>query len=252
MYISAQGSSSESQRAVRLSAIATLFMILAKPQLRYIEDLVAENQRLRRSSPESSNEECNSTGAAKDPALSETPWFVNADALHTPILVADASDSAFATQFRQALSNGHAGHLPRVNFPSDEQLLTLSDAGFSWPTPARARLLVQAALNGLGRCYHIVRRSSILQDLEQAMKNNSRTRMVNESKLLAVFAIGELYTTRTSNLEKGFPGIHYFCKATNILRVVSERPSVDMVEIKLLLVRPLAACYCPSRLTKSV
>lgn len=223
--------------------MVALLMVFAKLLLRYIEDLVAENQRLRQSSPQTLNEE-SSAEVEKDPALAEAPWFVNGDALHTPILVADASDSAFATQFRQAMSNGHAGHLPRVNFPSDEQLLVLSDAEYPWPTLARARLLVRAAINGLGRCYHIVRRSSILQDLENTMKIHSRSGLVNESKLLAVFAIGELYTTRASNLEKEFPGIHYFCKATNVLRVVSERPSVDMVEIKLLLVRPFFVSFC--------
>lgn len=229
--------------------IFTLFRSFANLPPRYIEDLVAENQRLRRSSPQPPNEE-SSAAVTKDPVLAKTQWFVNADALHTPILVADASDSAFATQFRQVMSIGHAGHLPRVNFPSDEQLLALSDTVCPWPTHARARLLVRAALSGLGRCYHIVRRSSILQDLECATQNHTRTGLVTESKLFAVFAIGELYTTRTSALEKGFPGIHYFCKAMNVLRIVSERPSVDMVEIKLLLVRPFFSFRCSRKLTE--
>lgn len=135
------------------------------------------------------------------------------------------------------MSDAQNSHLPRVNFPSDEQLLALSDAECPWPTAASARLLVRAAINGLGRCYHIVRRSSILRDLEAAIQNHSPTGLLSKSKLLAVFAIGEVYTTRNSSLEKGFPGIHYFCQATDILRIVSERPSVDMVEVQLLLVR---------------
>jgi proline utilization trans-activator len=134
------------------------------------------------------------------------------------------------------MSNAQHGHLPRVNFPSDEHLLALSDAECSWPTPARAHLLVRAAVNGIGRCYHIIRRSSISQELERAIQNHSQTGLLSKSKLWAVFAIGEIYTTRHSTLERGFPGLHYFCKAMNILRIVSERPSVDMVEIQLLLV----------------
>lgn len=213
---------------------------------RYIEDLVSENQRLRRSSSRPSNEE--GTALEKAPVLAEAPWFVNADALQTPILVAEASDSAFATRFRQAMSSAQHGHLPRVNFPSDEQLLALSDTPCPWPTPARARLLVRAAVNGLGRCYHIVRRSSILQEVESAMHNRSQIALVMKSKLWVAFAIGEMYTTRMSASERAFPGLHYFCKATNVTRMVSERPSVDMVEIQLLLVCS-PVCYLTAILT---
>ncbi|KAL4811618.1 fungal-specific transcription factor domain-containing protein [Aspergillus spinulosporus] len=199
---------------------------LNKVSEQYIEDLVAENQRLQGCThpPHASEETTNG------PVLTEASWFVHSDALHTPILVAEASDSAFASRFRQAMAQSRHDHLPRVNFPSDEQLLAWSEIECPWPTPARARLLVQAALNGLGRCYHIVRRSSTLQELD-----NVPLGILSKSKLWALFAIGEMYTTRNSGPDKGFPGIRYFCKATNILRIVSERPSVDMVEIQLLL-----------------
>ncbi len=215
-------------------------LIAPTEQSRYIEDLVSENQRLRRSSPRPLNEE--STSLEKNPVLAEAPWFVNADTLHTPILVAEASDSAFATRFRQAMSSAQHGHLPRVNFPSDEQLLELSDSPCLWPTPARARLLVRAALNGLGRCYHIVRRSSILQEVESAIHNRPQTGLLMKSKLWAAFAVGEMYTTRTATSERTFPGLHYFCKAMNVIRMVSERPNVDMVETQLLLVCSPTCC----------
>ncbi|KAL3431590.1 fungal-specific transcription factor domain-containing protein [Aspergillus tetrazonus] len=199
---------------------------LIKVSEQFIEDLVAENQRLQGCThPPHSNEE-----TTNGPVLAEAPWFVNADALHTPILVAEASDSAFASRFRQAMAQSRHDHIPRVSFPSDEQLLAWSETECPWPTPARARLLVKAALNGLGRCYHTVRRSSTLQELDSVSLG-----VLNKSKLWALFAIGEMYTARNSSPDKDFPGIRYFCKATNILRIVSERPSVDMVEIQLLL-----------------
>lgn len=220
---------------------------ISADRARYIEDLVSENQRLRSSSSGPLNEDSNSL--EKAPVVAEAPWFVNADALHTPILVAEASDSAFATRFRQAMSSAQHGHLPRVNFPSDEQLLTLSDKPCPWPTPARARLLVRAAVSGLGRCYHIVRRSSILQDVESSIQNHSQTGLIMKSKVWAVFAVGEMYTTRTSASERTFPGLHYFCRATNVIRMVSERPSVDMVEIQLLLVYPPCLLNQCTRLT---
>ncbi|KAL4994453.1 fungal-specific transcription factor domain-containing protein [Aspergillus recurvatus] len=179
---------------------------LIKVSEQSIENLVAENQRLRGSAHPLSEESTNA------PVLAGVLWFVNADALHTPILVAEASDAAFASRFRQAMSQSRHGHLPRVNFPSDEQLLAWSETECPWPTPARARLLVQAALNGLGRCYHIGRLNSGL-----------------------CLRLARCIRTKNPSPDKDFPGVRYFCQATNILRVVSERPSVDMVEIQLLL-----------------
>ncbi|KAL4878742.1 fungal-specific transcription factor domain-containing protein [Aspergillus karnatakaensis] len=210
---------------------------LVKVSEQYIEDLVSENQRLRRSSSRPVNEEPAALPTVS--VLAEAPWFVNAAALSTPILVAEASDLAFATRFRQAMSDGQHGHLARVNFPSDEQLLALADAECLWPTPARARLLVRAATNGLCQCYHMVRRSSVLHELECAIQSQSQSQpqigLRSKSKLWVMFAIGEMYTTRNSTRERVFPGLHYFCKAMNALRIVSERPSVDMVELHLLL-----------------
>ena len=207
---------------------------------RYIEDLVSENQQLRRSSSSRPANEESAATLPNGPGFAEAPWFVNADALHTPILIAEASDSAFATRFRQAMSNGQHGHILRVNFLSDEQLLALSDADVPWPTPARARLLVRAAINSICRCYYIVRRSSILHELEYAIQNSSQIGLRSKNKLWVMFAIGEMYTTRNLASERGFPGLHYFCKAMNILRVVSERPSVDIVETQMLLVCSLS------------
>ncbi|KAL4863308.1 hypothetical protein BDV12DRAFT_189773 [Aspergillus spectabilis] len=196
---------------------------LVKVSEKYIEDLVGESAASCATIP------------SKGPTLADAPWFINTGGLRTPILVAEASDAAFATRFRQAMSDAHHGHIPRVDFPTDEQLLTLSENECPWPSPAHARLLVNAALNGLGRCYYMVRRSSILTDLECAIQNHASLGSLNKTKLWAIFAVGEMYATRSSAVDKGFPGVHYFAKAMHILRLVSERPSLDMVEIWLLL-----------------
>jgi hypothetical protein len=51
-----------------------------------------------------------------------------------------------------------------------------------------------------------------------------------------MFAISKMYITRNSASEEAFPRLHYFYKAVNILCIVSERLSVNMVKIQLLLV----------------
>ncbi|KAF3397789.1 hypothetical protein F1880_005622 [Penicillium rolfsii] len=173
--------------------------------------------------------------ANEGPALTDTPWFVNTNVSPTPILIAEASDSGFATRFCQALSNSQHTHIARIDFPSDETLLGLSDADCPWPSPARARLLIGIALKCLGRCYHIVRRSSVLEELENILKSKISPGFWIESRLWALFAIGEVYATRSSMGGKEFPGIRYFAKAMRVLINVSERPNCVMVEIWLLL-----------------
>ncbi|KAL3496297.1 fungal-specific transcription factor domain-containing protein [Aspergillus germanicus] len=200
----------------------------------YIENLVAENQRLR-GTDNGGNHDDVEIATAEGPVLCETPWFVHTDTIHTPILVAEASDSAFATRFRQVMSTAQHGHLPRVHFPSDEKLLELSDANCPWPSPARARFLVQSAVKCLGRCYHIIRPSSILAELECAIQEPLSLGLLAKSRLWAVFAIGEMYVTKCPVVGDAFPGIHYFAKAMRVTRVVSERPNLDTVEILLLL-----------------
>jgi hypothetical protein len=123
-----------------------------------------------------------------------------------------------------------------VHFPSDEKLLELADADCPWPSPARARFLVRSAIKCLGRCYHIIRPSSILAELECAIQDSSSLGFLAKSRLWAILAIGEMYVTKCPILGDAFPGIHYFAKAMRLNRVVSERPNLDRVEILLLLV----------------
>lgn len=224
---------------------------LVKVSQQYIDDLVAENQRLRNSrdgdtkarpelgAPEApiapTNGQAEPTSTLQGTLLEERPWFFDMNVLHTPVLIGEASDAAFATRFRQAISEPGHSHIPRVNYAPDDRLLTLSDADCPWPIPSRARLLVNVALKYVSRCYHIVRKSQILEGLEQTIQNPHSTDSLLKSKLWALFAIGEMYSTRTAAKEKNFPGMRYFARATRVLRIISERPRIDAIEIRLLL-----------------
>ncbi|KAH7126141.1 fungal-specific transcription factor domain-containing protein [Dactylonectria macrodidyma] len=223
---------------------------LVKVSQQYIDDLVAENERLRsregssRSQSDSTQKDVSvvsgrsftdGTSNIQAPSLDTHPWFFNMNIPHTPILIGEASDAAFATRFRQAISSARHSHLPRIHFAADERLLALSDIDCPWPFPSRARLLVNVALKYVTRCYHIVRRSQVLEGLELAIQNPQSSDSLMKSKLWALFAIGEMYSTRTPAVETNFPGMGYFARATRVLRIVSERPRIDTVEIRLLL-----------------
>ncbi|KAF5242651.1 hypothetical protein FAUST_3190 [Fusarium austroamericanum] len=198
----------------------------------YIDDLVAENKRLRdqnadpKSLPEStipdvpipSTNQIEAPSTLQGTLLEERPWFFDMNVLHTPVLIGEASDAAFATRFRQAISEPGHSHIPRVNYAPDETLLALSDEDCPWPIPSRARLLVNVALKYVSRGYYIVRKSQILEGLEQTILNPHSTDSL-------------LKTAK----DKNFPGMAYFARATRILRIISERPRIDAVEIRLLL-----------------
>ncbi|OHE98296.1 fungal specific transcription factor domain-containing protein [Colletotrichum orchidophilum] len=218
----------------------------------YIDDLIAENQRLKSNNsvvtqaraenilPDlaavaSVKETTDNAIAIPPPSLDDRPWFFDMNIPHTPILIGEASDAAFATRFRQAISTVEHSHIPRVNYATDEKLLALSDTDCPWPSPARARFLVGVALRYVSRCYHIIRKSSILDALEQTLQNPAESDSLLKSKLWAMFAIGAMYSTRSATSEKHFPGMGYFARATRILRIVSERPRIDVVELRLLL-----------------
>ncbi|KAI8182801.1 hypothetical protein K4K52_006961 [Colletotrichum sp. SAR 10_76] len=228
---------------------------MIKVSQRYIDDLIAENQRLKgqNAGPRHADTHTQASTILPDiptvparetvdngiavpaPSLDQRPWFFDMNIPHTPILIGEASDAAFATRFRQAIATGDHSHIPRVNYATDERLLALSDVDCPWPSPARARFLVGVALRYVSRCYHIIRKSLILDGLEQTLQNPSESDTLLKSKLWALFAIGAMYSTRSATSERDFPGMGYFARATRVLRIVSERPRIDVVELRLLL-----------------
>lgn len=167
------------------------------------------------------------------------PWFDHMNVFHTPILIGEAADAAFATRFRQALSGPNSPkpkHMLRVNYATDQELMALAESEVVWPSPSRSRLLIGVALKYVGCGYHIVRRSAILESLDQIIQNPSWGDISLHCKLWALLAIGELYSTRSASSWKGFPGLAYFAKAAKLLGVLDERPGINTIEIMNLLV----------------
>ncbi|KAF9878591.1 C6 transcription factor [Colletotrichum karsti] len=170
--------------------------------------------------------------------LEVRPWFINANVFRTPILIGEVADAAFTTRFRQVITDPNSPqpkHILRLNYAPDRELMSLVKSDITWPTPSRSRFLVEVALKYVSRRYHVVRRSSIMENLEQSIHNPSWGDLMLRSKLWALFAIGELYSTRSIPSEKDFPGMPYFAKASRILGVLDERPGTDSIEIMLLI-----------------
>lgn len=216
---------------------------------RYVEDLLKENERLRSGartstvspdsrpmSPVNAIESATNQEATQNPLIEDRAWFHPLSSLESPIHVGEASDSAYCTRFRQTVKTVCTNHLPRISFINDEFLTVVPETDYPWPTPARARFLVKVALNTICRYYHIVRRSVVLEALEESIKQQGRGEALIISKLLALFALGEAYSARSADQQSLFPGVMFFKQSKAMISIPSERPEVDSVEVILLLV----------------
>ncbi|KAK5659345.1 hypothetical protein OQA88_1438 [Cercophora sp. LCS_1] len=227
----------------------------------YIKQLVAENKRLRKqleaskgtasgeATPSATTAVTNSpkTVPASPPTrpdtshpltLSDQPWFIDITLHHTPTPINEAADTAFATRFRQVLSDPSdppCMHLPHVDYAGDDTLNSLTEISHPWPKPSRARLLMSVALMHASRCYHIVRRTEVLDALELSISTPNWRDPVMTCKLRALFALGELCSSRFVPPGHEFPGIGHFAQATKILNYLTERPTLDFIEIRLML-----------------
>lgn len=215
----------------------------------YVEDLLREIQQLKENGPKRASEEAqaapqdepSSTGpkpkeGVQNPLFEDRPWFLPVASLEMPIHIGEAADAAFSTRFRQTIEPDKASHIPRMNFITDETILALSEVPCPWPNAARLRYLVRVAMTTICRCFHIVRKSATLKLVEEVIANPQSIVRLQECKLFALFALGELYSTKTAVKDGSFPGLHYFAHARKLTTIPSERPSMETIEIALLLV----------------
>ncbi|CAH0023712.1 unnamed protein product [Clonostachys rhizophaga] len=170
----------------------------------------------------------------QNPVLGNQPWFLNLTP-EMPLLIGEATDVAFATRFRQELSGASQNHLPRVDYVQDDIISSLGESKLSWPTPSRARFLLKVCFNTVCRRHYLVRKSSTAQLLEEAIRNPAACDKLSVCKLFALFALGEIYSTRTCISGDTFPGILYYLSASRMLSVLSEQPRIDCVEIMMML-----------------
>jgi proline utilization trans-activator len=172
--------------------------------------------------------------------LDDQPWFIDISLQHTPTPINEAADTAFATRFRQVLSDPSEPpcvHLPHIDYAGDDTIMSLAENSCPWPRPARARSLMNVAFMHTSRGYHIVRQSVVLDALEKSYSPSWRD-PVMACKLRALFALGELCSSRFVPPGQEFPGLAHFAHATKILNYLGERPTLDFIEIRLILVRP--------------
>ncbi|KXH61543.1 fungal specific transcription factor [Colletotrichum salicis] len=171
------------------------------------------------------------------PAISIDPRFDSLNFFRSPVLIGEAADAAFATRFRQVITDPSAPepiHVLRLDYASNEFMMSLADVKKPWSGPYRARFLLEAAMKYIGRSYHIVKARAMTESWKQNSHDASQEGITLRCRTWALFAIGELYISKSTGVH-GFPGMAYFAQASKALGYLDERPEVDSVELYLLL-----------------
>lgn len=228
----------------------------------FLDRILQENAKLRARLPPSESPPVNPAStpshhdllpnddedAAQNRILEESDWFAHIRSSDTPIWIGEIADAAFATRFRQFASSSKApSHIPRTQFASDDALRNLATTSPAWPSPACARLLIETALQFLRHNYHIIRRSEVLALSTCGFDHVEHgTSLASTAKMWALFAIGELRSSKCLSVNNNFPGLAYFAVASDAIRMINERPQLEVIETLLLLVssKPSATISC--------
>ncbi|KAJ5757200.1 uncharacterized protein N7511_007382 [Penicillium nucicola] len=217
----------------------------------YIEELAAENQRLRDqlsqspgfsnprevSVPDQDTDGPAADGHVQNPMLGERAWFQPYDPSSPPIHIGEAACTAFATRLRKVLTkNETTTHMARTQYTPESTLMKLRNPAIEWPSLPQARLLIQIVFSQIGRVYHLVLRKSTSDQLENAYRDENFDDPVLTCKFFGLFALGEVYSARSnSTLECNVPGAAYYVNALTMIPILPERPSLTHIEALLLL-----------------
>lgn len=183
----------------------------------------------------------------QNPMLDERAWFQPYDPSLPPIHVCEAACTAFATRIRRVLTKSeNTSHIARTQYTGESTLMSMRDAAIKWPSLAQARLLIQVVFSQVTRVYHVVLRKSTLDQLEDAYRKADFDDPVLTCKFFALFALGEVYSARSnSSLDCKVPGVAYYVNAIMLIPILPERPSLAHIESLLLLVRRVTSGFDP-------
>ncbi|PLB50374.1 fungal-specific transcription factor [Aspergillus steynii IBT 23096] len=223
----------------------------------FLDELVAENRRLKAQSASASRAEADREQAENGPArptdatdgpdegntsvrnplIGDRAWFHRYDPSAPPLYVGEAACTAFATRFRRFLTGNNAtAHIPRTQYVKDESITAANTANVQWPSLQQARLLVKIAMRQVCHMYHLVMRKSTLEKLEDIYRTGNFECTVNKCKFFALFAFGEAYSMRAEpSTGSRVPGTAYFARALSLVQVPPERTNITHLETLLLL-----------------
>ncbi|KAJ5713982.1 fungal-specific transcription factor domain-containing protein [Penicillium malachiteum] len=165
-------------------------------------------------------------------------WFQTQDSSSLPLYINEAACIAFATQLCQCLrpTDSLAMHIPPRNYTDEETLSSLNRADTPWPRFADAQLLVRTALGHINPGFHLVRTKEVLDGLRNVYEKGNFNNSITKCKYFALFAVGKVYSIgQSSSSPSVVPGTEYFARASYLIQIIPERPSMAHIESLLLL-----------------
>ncbi|KAM0717252.1 hypothetical protein Q7P37_007104 [Cladosporium fusiforme] len=218
---------------------------------RYLDKILEENRRLSAAVVSAANTPAapapppsgavsehatpRADNADRNPVLEEHPWFMVHEAVDLPIYINETADAAFVTRLRQTASTRPVNHLARVQYVDDDTLRSFSETPPVWPSSSRLRFLVQTALETACKTWHIVRRSAVERDVQNLLNDPSSCHWVTASRIWALMAIGDAFSSRCTLPDQPFPGAKYWARAMQLVNMTMERPRLCLVEVYVLL-----------------
>jgi len=155
-----------------------------------------------------------------------------------PTYVGEAACTTFGGRLRQFLIGEDSPAISRrPKYFKHSKMLRASRTDCQLPNRSDAQLLVRVVLRFIGPDYHLLRKKSFLERLDETYKLDVLNDPIWLCRLFTVFALGEIYTIRSSKPKgNGVPGTSFFLKALEYFQDLYEEPTVEYIETLVLLV----------------
>lgn len=160
--------------------------------------------------------------------------------LSRAVYVGGAACTTFATRLGYRIRGNTHSDLPCITpILKHPDLQRSIQCEVNLPSRAYTQVLVQVVLRFIGQEYHLLRKRSYFEQVDQIYQNPDGANQMSLCKLFVVLALGELYLKKTCSVENGeraIPGTHFFLQAVSLFQEQFEEPDISYIETLLLLV----------------
>ncbi|OGM43802.1 hypothetical protein ABOM_007583 [Aspergillus bombycis] len=172
--------------------------------------------------------------------LFETQTERTRDKQTEPGFTGEASCIAFGDRLLQCIKKDPTPSSATLSHyhPTTTANQILDDNEYTLPDRAQAKLLINVAWRFIGNDHHLFLKVSFMREVEAVYQKALKPTALWLCKLLALLALGELYTNRRKfNDTQRIPGTNYYLQALNMLHDTYEEAGLLHVEVLILVVR---------------
>ncbi|PIG87541.1 hypothetical protein AARAC_003892 [Aspergillus arachidicola] len=170
--------------------------------------------------------------------LFETQPKRSRDKQTEPGFTGEASCIAFGDRLLQCINRSSTPSNATLCYyhPTTTANRVLDDNEYTLPDRTQAKLLINVAWRFIGNDHHLFLKVSFMQEIEAVYQTAVRPTVLWLCKLLALLALGELYTNRRKlNDAQIIPGTNYYLQALDMLHDTYEEATLLHVEVLILI-----------------